>query len=81
MLQAHSFEEVADSVPFLTKQLVQRAAVEDQAPIIAELAGARSFLPSLPAHGRMQHGSYVNNEQLPGKIWVADHVACKHLRG
>ena len=44
-LSSHSFETFADSCPFLTRQLVQRASIEDQPPLVTELAGA--VFPSL----------------------------------
>lgn len=40
-LGSHSFETFAESCPFLTRQLVQRASVEDQGPLVTEMAGAQ----------------------------------------
>ena len=39
IISTHGFETFAETVPFLTRQLVQRASVEDQAALVTELAG------------------------------------------
>lgn len=50
LLQSHTFEDFANSISFLFKNLEQRGAVEDQAPAVTELAGGLPlFAPKLHA--------------------------------